>query len=380
MRSFIICCVGLISMLAGAAEELQPFRENSLWGFCRPVVVKASQSPLDDFFPSYSPSGEKVVQAQYQWVGYFRDGLARVTREGRFKHPYVGIFDAKWGYIDSTGREITPLQFSSAADFFGGFARVELDGKWGLIDKSGKLVVPAKYEQVRNFYEHRAAVRSKDGWGFCDQHGDEVVPCRYKNVDNFQNAFSRVCRDEKFAWLTLEGNELAFGRYERIMPFDENLAPVKRDSKWGYADTTGEIVITPKWESAGRFAQGLAIVSRGKKQGYIDADGSVVIEPQFLWADWFGKDGMALVKESETSWAFIRRDGAFAFPQRFTRANAFNNGTASVVFEGKWYYLGVTGCLDAIQSTGQFMKMTQAGEEPAGLFDHIEFFSFDFDP
>lgn len=46
----------------------------------------------------------------------------------------------KYGYINSLGKIVIPLQFDQAFDFSNGLATVRIDEKYGYIDFSGKYV------------------------------------------------------------------------------------------------------------------------------------------------------------------------------------------------------------------------------------------------
>ncbi len=62
-----------------------------------------------------------VVKPQFDDISYFREGLAKVNKDG------------KWGFINKEGEIVIPPQFDEAVDFSEGLARVEKDGKWGII-------------------------------------------------------------------------------------------------------------------------------------------------------------------------------------------------------------------------------------------------------
>ena len=79
--------------------------------------------------------GEVVVEPKYEYVsGFTESGLARVQNTGY-----------KYGYIDSTGREVIPCQYNAASSFSGGYAIVR---EWPdnftqalkVIDTTGKTV------------------------------------------------------------------------------------------------------------------------------------------------------------------------------------------------------------------------------------------------
>ena len=64
----------------------------------------------------------------------------------------------RWGYIDTTGTLVIPLQFDRAAPPSDGLALVEVSGKWGYIDKSGKTVIKPQFGEARSFADGLAAV------------------------------------------------------------------------------------------------------------------------------------------------------------------------------------------------------------------------------
>ena len=60
--------------------------------------------------------------------------------------------NGKYGYIDTTGKEITDIKYEKANKFYNGMASVFVNGKWGYINKSGKEIIPVKYDSVSELY------------------------------------------------------------------------------------------------------------------------------------------------------------------------------------------------------------------------------------
>lgn len=71
------------------------------------------------------------------------------------------------------------LNYDSACDFHEGLAGVCRDGKWGFIDTSGREVVPCKYDAVNDFHEGLALVKLDGKFGYIDKTGCEVIPLQY---------------------------------------------------------------------------------------------------------------------------------------------------------------------------------------------------------
>jgi len=110
--------------------------------------------------------------SKYDYVDEFKDGLAKVK------------LNNKYGFINKTGKEITPIKYNYAHDFSDGLAQVKLDSKYGYIDKTGKEVIPIKYDDVRDFYDGLAKVKLNNKWGLIDKTGKEVIPVKYDGVMN----------------------------------------------------------------------------------------------------------------------------------------------------------------------------------------------------
>ena len=57
----------------------------------------------------------------------------------------------KYGFIDSTGKIVIPVEYDFAWGFAGGLAPAWKGQQAGYIDRSGKFVIPAQFEYARGF-------------------------------------------------------------------------------------------------------------------------------------------------------------------------------------------------------------------------------------
>ena len=74
--------------------------------------------------------------SKYDWCGYYAEGLIAVRTDGNYR----------WGFIDTTGKEVVPCKYKSVEQFHNGVAPVQnFEGKWGLVDTSGNEIVPCQY-------------------------------------------------------------------------------------------------------------------------------------------------------------------------------------------------------------------------------------------
>lgn len=120
--------------------------------------------------------GNIVIPFQYGDAQPFSEGFARVT-----------TLDGKEGFIDKAGNFVSVEGKSITSDFSEGCAAVcsSASGRarYGFIDTAGREVVPCNYANVKGFSGGVAAVMNFDGkWGLVDQTGNEIVPCQYDAV------------------------------------------------------------------------------------------------------------------------------------------------------------------------------------------------------
>jgi hypothetical protein len=104
------------------------------------------------------------------------DGLGQNLR------PKTGQ-NGKYGFVDNTGKEMTPFKYDWVYEFSEGLGRVQLNDKYGFVDKTGKEVIPLEYDFARKFSEGLAAVKLNGKWGFIDKKGKEVIPFIYSNAN-----------------------------------------------------------------------------------------------------------------------------------------------------------------------------------------------------
>lgn len=117
------------------------------------MLLHTANAQSFDFDPPKIPSGATLK---------FIEGLKAVIR------------DDKYGFIDSTGREVIPCIYDDANRFSEGLVAVKLDGKWGFIDEAGNTVISFKYDSALVFENGKARVRLAGREFYIDKHGNEV--------------------------------------------------------------------------------------------------------------------------------------------------------------------------------------------------------------
>lgn len=288
-----------------------------------------------------SPQTLRRLKSRYAHVGKARDGRMAVSpaacgpKVGRF------IVGAHFGYADTLGRIVIPVQFDYASDFANGLALVGVGKrdarKFGFIDTTGRVVVPIEYDDAEAPREGLLKVMRRNAagdplWGYLATTGEVVVPLEYGDLKKPAEGLIAAARGAwkteegsskrvfmgRYGFLDREGREAIPFRYADAHSFQNGRAAVavagKYYPKWGFVDREGNEVVAPKYYEAGNFREERAVVARvvdGKlRYGFIDPDGDEVIALQYASAKDF-RDGIALVSGfGETNAPFYLIDTA----------------------------------------------------------------------
>lgn len=291
----------------------------SKWGYIDPkgtVVISSrfdyaarfsegrARIGMDGLFGFIDTSGQLIVRPQFLRASDYANGRARVRADANQSRYY----------LDLDGIAVIPPDSNrnDAKDFSDGMAAVMIAGKWGYIDTTGKQVIPPTYSAPGRFQNGMCNVKLVESWGLIDKQGNWLIPAKYSWLDNMDEDLIRARMRDKGPpiWVFIDLHDqvvLKLPEYEEVWSFSEGLAHVKRKGKWGFIDKRGKLVIEPAFEAATGFSEGFAAVKSDSLWGYIDKKGKLTIEPRFTLADPF-MGGLAYVNLGKR-WGYIDKTG-----------------------------------------------------------------------
>lgn len=254
---------------------------------------------------------QEKLKGQYDNVWDVAEGFDAVLKDG------------KWGFVDTSGKLVIPLQFESPAQFRNGFATVKKEGKMGIIDKTGKLLVDFLYDYIGDYNDGLFSARDlKSKYGFIDSANNVIIPFEYDevNISWFSGGIAILQKGNKYGAVDkanktvvpFEYDELGItdgfakgyvvgkkgnktllvdktGKpvnlpnielYEKIQPIENNLLVVKekKSGKEGIVDLTGKVIIPLKYNSVSNFYKGYAIVEGDSGRYLLGEEGKTVFE------------------------------------------------------------------------------------------------------
>lgn len=297
----------LVNSITGNGDDedkttIHPVLLNGTWGFI-------------------SNSGNIVMDPQFDFARDLFDGMGAVREQ------------TLWGYVQGEQIKIViEPQFSSAGDFQGGLAPVQLPGQaYGFIDKTGDFIIEAQFDFAQPLSEDKAAVRVDGLWGYINSDGSFLVEPTYSDARPFSDGLAAVETFDGWIYIDEDGNESINPTFQISAAgrFVDGLAPIETSDGWGFINKSGNPVITPKYQEAGPFSQGLAWFREGDYIGFINKEENIVIESQFAEVKPFTED-MAAVRLNN-DWFYIKKsNGLISITSPFENAESFSNGIARV--------------------------------------------------
>ena len=313
-----------------------------------------------------------VAAAGYWWLN---------RPPGLYKKDNSGLYpvkvDAKYGFMDRSGKTVITPQFDETGGFSDGLAAVRIGTKFGYINTNGMVVIAPQFDYAGPFRDGRAGVQlccrpdnpGQNRWGFIDGAGKFVSSPEFGWAGNFSGGLAPVASADRRATLANpSGNSVVAGKFAayglanrsgKVViagilltgAFTAGLAPAHSGEKAGYIDRAGKWVIDPQFEEAQSFADGLAPVTVGGRTGYIDQKGQFVVNPQYDFGDEFHEGyarfltGSTMLQNTRTggTWGFIDTKGRVVVEAKFLAAGHFSEGLAPVKTEDGWGFVDPTG-------------------------------------
>ncbi len=242
--------------------------------------------------------GNPIIPIEYEFIGTFKDDLACVVLKTAKGY--------KTGFINQENVFVIPPSYDFASpeykflQFEEGLVQVSRDGKWGYIDKRNKIVIPFRYGVAKAFNEGVAAVSFESSylnpsWLFINRKGDELFRLKegQELIDFFyKEGFIRIKEEGRQNWLDPHGKKLREEGYAEVGRFRNGSAYFiqKTDSGsfMGFINRQGEESIRPLYAPPARpgkiyQVENLFLVKKGNYWGLIDHKERVLLS--FVYED-----------------------------------------------------------------------------------------------
>ena len=252
------------------------------------------------------------------------------------------VKNKKCGIINSTSKEVIPVQYDNMAIDSDGF-RVIKNNKFGFLDLKGKIILPCKYDYLGEFSEGLALSGRKYDWTYINKKGKKVLHFKYETMGNLSNGLIPVKNNGKWGYINKKGKKIIDFKYEDMGNLSNGLIPVKNNGKWGYINKKGKKIIDFKYDDMKQFENGYATVMQNDEWGLINRKGKEIFEFNSDSPILLNQYGIAVI-EKDRKYGLINKAGKIIYPCKSVQPIRFYEyGIARAVEDGKYIFITKNG-------------------------------------
>jgi hypothetical protein len=230
-------------------------------------------------YPTICPDGRVLGLIDRKPRFFTQDGKPIELVEGSLAlascdAPHAVKVGEKFGYVDAAMRPVTPAKFESVGWFRDGLAPVTIDGKQGLIRKDGTFALEPVFDAVQSVQDNLALVQVGRDASLIDMKTAVLVTSRqFEGACALGRGVIGVVVAGKAGAIDLKGRSLLEPNYEPWrFNYAETLTPVQSGGKWGFVDWAGH-AIEARFSAVRPFGRGLAWGKTGETWCPIDRRG-----------------------------------------------------------------------------------------------------------
>ncbi|MBB5286640.1 hypothetical protein HNQ92_004801 [Rhabdobacter roseus] len=154
---------------------------------------------LDEIDPAGTFSGEGLERVRYgDRYGFVDQTTGEVVIPFLYESthkPTLGLFwvkkDGKWGCINRRGETVIPFKYDAAAPFTNdNRASVAIAGRFGHIDTTGRQTTPLHYEFASYFNHGAALVRQNGKYRYLDTEGRPITDRKFTLAEPFEKEYA----------------------------------------------------------------------------------------------------------------------------------------------------------------------------------------------
>ena len=218
------------------------------------------------------------------------------------------VKNKKCGIINSTSKEVIPVQYDDMAIDSDGF-RVIKNNKFGFLDLKGKVILPCKYNYLGEFSEGLALSGRKYDWTYINKKGKKVLHFKYERMGNLSNGLIPVKNNGKWGYINKKGKKIIDFKYDDVNQFENGYATVMLNDEWGLINRKGKEIFEFNSDSPILLNKyGIAVIEKNRKYGLINKDGKIIYPCKSVQPIRFYEYGLARAVE-DGKYIFITKNG-----------------------------------------------------------------------
>lgn len=264
----------------------------------------------------------------------------------------------KYGYMDSEGKKIIEAIYDDVYFFQEGLAAVNKDGKYGFIDKNSTEILPFEYVYVlsEGFYNGVAIVVLCNGqYAAINKKGEIIIADNCDYMESYYYGLITVEYGNKTKYYNYNGEEIKLSKGSYLATgFKDRIAEVwDKDYNTYYINEKGDVIKIDKAENYYSFIDGIAEVEiKGKDEPiYINRNfEQISLKDNYSsMSHWSVADNIACVinydAEDYKMYQYINLEGEKIFSSEYGIVEPFRNGIAPVFYKSGYTFMDSQGNL-----------------------------------
>ncbi len=165
---------------------------------------------------------------------------------------------------------------------------------------------------------------------------------QFNMAETYESSITKVSKNTKWALADLSGKPITGYNWEALGDITSEYIPAKSGGLWGYISPNGSVYIPYKFAAVGLFKDGMAMVQNTDGSfAYINVSGNVIFTSPFSYA--FSASEGAICGMKNGLYGYCDTQGNIIIQPQFDMAFDFHEGYAAVKFGGKWGYITTYG-------------------------------------
>lgn len=138
------------------------------------------------------------------------------------------------------------------------------NGKYGYIDSNGDILIPIEYDAIGIFIEDKALVKKNDKIGILNKNGEKVLPLKYTEIYIGENN-NFILKEEDGQYISYDLKEKIILNIDKIYKINEKMVAFSEKNKFGIMNYKGEIIIPNTFDEISTFIDRLFIGAKDSK-------------------------------------------------------------------------------------------------------------------
>jgi len=207
-----------------------------------------------EFYYLFNLRMKQLFKTEYQIAGLEAGGI-KLDPFADLDEKLIAFKNAdnKYGFLNLKGKVIIPAEYDIVGNFNDGLAKVKKDGKYGYINTDNELVILNRFDFAYDFKNGYAVVSNSYMYGLIDIKGKTILDTKYSELGNVNNdiCYFKTADQTTFGYYNVKKAEIINAQqYSRVSETvgaydccDDGYIVVKQGDNYGVINKQGEYVI-----------------------------------------------------------------------------------------------------------------------------------------